>query len=78
MCIYARAQMNKKHRNDFFLIFLVTFFCVIIYNVNREKENIEVLFSRYLSVRTTRDNDHTYTQTNRHKKKEEKKKKEHE
>ncbi len=42
---------------------------MIIYSVNREKENIEVLFSRHLSVRTTRDNDHTYTQTNRHKKK---------
>jgi len=43
---------------------------VIIYIVIREKQNIEVLFSRYQSVRTTRDNDHTYTQTNRHKKKE--------
>jgi hypothetical protein len=43
MCIYARAQKRKKHRDNFFLIFLVTFFlCVIIYNVIREKENIEI------------------------------------
>jgi hypothetical protein len=48
---------------------------VIIYSVNREKENIEVLFSRHLSVRTTRDNDHTYTQTNRHKKRRRRKEK---
>jgi len=43
-----------------------------------KKKTSRYYFSRYPSVRTTRDNDRTYTQTNRHKKKEEKKMKEHE
>jgi hypothetical protein len=73
--IRTRTKEKKEHRNNFFLIFfLVTFLCVIIYNVIREKENIEVLFSRYPFVRTTKDNDYTYTRTNRHKKKKRKKK----
>ena len=73
MCIYALAQKRerdkekqKEHRNDFFLIILVTFLCVIIDVVIREKYNIETFVSRYPFVRTTKDNDYTYTRTNRH------------